>query len=78
MKEVTDKLKCGECGGETFMLHSRAGGDSGRFGGGGQFRGSLVVTCLGCGKKTVIGGAPPALEVDDEGTLCGGWGEKRS
>jgi len=77
MALVKDKLKCGECGCETFTLtHERPftryltrwGGE-----GSGGIAGALVVACTKCKKTTKIQPTVPALS--SEGPLCGGWNE---
>ena len=75
MALVEDKLKCGECGCETFTLaHERPrylprwGGE-----GSGGIAGTLVVSCTKCKKKTSI--QPTAPTLSSEGPLCGGWGD---
>ncbi len=73
MTRVLDALKCGECGGDTFQLASEDEKGAVRFGGGPRFTGVLIVSCVKCGAKSRISAEPPALEVDSEGTLCGGW-----
>jgi len=72
--KVLDALKCGECGEDKFQLSSEDEQGSTRFGGGPIFTGVIIVHCIKCESKSRISPAPAALQVDSEGTLCGGWG----
>jgi len=71
---MRDQLKCGDCGGSTFRLFFKGARGAGRFGGGGQERGTLIVRCLACGDETKVKPETPGLAT--EGNLCGGWGKK--
>lgn len=83
MALVEDKLKCGECGCETFTLTHRVGMDlqrsrEPRWGGEGSggIEGTLVVSCTQCKRTTKI--QPVAPRLSSDGPLCGGWFESAS
>lgn len=78
---LTDPLRCGGCGGDTFKLAHVAPPDAGRVSGGGDVAGHLTVTCTACGAVSELRPTAPALRVDwapdnHAGVLCGGWRSK--
>jgi hypothetical protein len=73
MNEVTDELRCGECGCRTFTLLHKKPIDECRVGGQGSdgFEGTISAVCTQCRDETEISVVPAKLNTD--GNLCGGW-----
>jgi len=80
-QQVTDEIRCGDCGSNLFRVQHQHAAEAPRAGGGGTVRaadgsnatavaGVLILIC-GDNHETIIGVSRPTLVFD--GYACGGW-----